>query len=238
MTLMLHAGAEAVDAKDLPHLTTPEATRTHHPIPHNDVVQMVKFSLGFHGHEIVQEDYGVMPDGMRFFGLLTLQSSHGDYTHTVGLRNSHDKSWPIGIAFGSRVFVCDNTAFNGEKVIKRRHTPNAKRDLPALVAEAVEPLHEARLAMSQQYDRFKAAAIGDYEADAAIMRMFRAGVINVQRIANVANAWDDPPHDWGDKSAWRLFNAATYALTGRVAEDPRITQKLHEVVDGTCTRLN
>jgi len=238
MSLMLHAGAEVISPADLMELDTPPPTKTHHPIPHRDVVQMVKFSLGFHGHDIMQEDYGVMPDGMRFFGLLTLKSAHGDYTHTVGLRNSHDKSWPIGIAFGSRVFVCDNTAFNGEKVIKRRHTPNAKRDLPALVAEAIEPLHDARLAMSQQYDRFKATELGDYEADAAIMQMYRDGVINVQRIANVADAWDDPPHDWGDKTGWRLFNAATYALTGRVAEDPRTTQKLHEVIDGTCQRLN
>jgi hypothetical protein len=27
----------------------------------------------------------------------------GDYTDTVGLRNSHDKSFPIGTAFGSRL---------------------------------------------------------------------------------------------------------------------------------------
>jgi hypothetical protein len=46
----------------------------------------------------------------------------------VGLRNSHDKSFPVGIAFGSRVFVCDNAAFIADHVIKRRHTANAKRD--------------------------------------------------------------------------------------------------------------
>jgi hypothetical protein len=236
--LMLHTGAEAIDASALLDVPMPPATKSHHPIAHHDVVQMVKFSLGFHGHEITEEHHGIMPDGLRYFGLLTLKSAHGDYTHTVGLRNSNDKSWPIGIAFGSRVFVCDNTAFTGEKVIKRRHTPNAKRDLPALVAEAIEPLHEAKLAMSQQYNRFKAAELGDYEADAAIMQMYRDNVINVQRIANVAEAWDNPPFDWGGKSAWRLFNAATFAMTGRVAEDPRSTQKLHEVVDGVCTRLN
>lgn len=238
MSLMLHAGAEVISPEALAELVTPEPTKTHHPLPHHDVVQMVKFSLGFNGHEIVQEDHAIMPDGLRYFGLLTLQSAHGDYTHTVGMRNSHDKSWPIGIAFGSRVFVCDNTAFTGEKVIKRRHTPKAKRDLPGLVAEAIEPLHDARLAMSEQYDRFKAAPLGDYEADAAIMGLYRKGVINVQRIANVADAWDNPPHDWGDRTAWRLFNATTFALTGRVAEDPRTTQTLHNVIDGVCQRLN
>jgi hypothetical protein len=61
---------------------------------------------------------------------MTLRSPYDDYTDTVGLRNSHDKSFPIGIAFGSRVFVCDNLAFHGEHVIRRKHTVKAKRELP------------------------------------------------------------------------------------------------------------
>lgn len=237
MELNLHSGGELITLDELHEVKTPEATRTHHPIPHYQVVDMVKYSLGYYGHEITDEAHAIDKGGLRYFGLLTLHSPAGDYATTVGLRNSADKSFPIGISFGSRVFVCSNLAFVGEKVIKRRHTPNAKRDLPALVAEAIEPLHQARLAMSEQYDRFKAHEMGDYEADATIMRMYRDGVINVQRIANVANAWDDPPYDWGEKSAWRLFNATTYALNGRVAEDPRTTQRLHEVIDGVCHEL-
>ncbi len=83
---------------------------------------MVKYSLGFYGHEIIREDYGVTPDGARFFGVLSLKSEYGDYSDTVGLRNSHDKRFPIGISFGSRVFVCDNLAFSGDRVIRRKHT--------------------------------------------------------------------------------------------------------------------
>src|SRR5881397_1045647 len=52
------------------------------------------------------------------------------YSDTCGLRNSHDKRFPIGISVGSRVFVCDNLAFIGDHVIKRKHTANAKTALP------------------------------------------------------------------------------------------------------------
>jgi hypothetical protein len=141
--LMLHTGAQAVEYDGLRQLPIPDATDTHVPIPHYSVVDMVKYSLGFFGHEIVEENYGVTPDGARFFGVLSLRSEYGDYTDTVGLRNSHDKRFPIGISFGSRVFVCDNLAFNGDHVIKRKHTANAKRDLPGLVAGVVEPLRAA-----------------------------------------------------------------------------------------------
>lgn len=238
MTLMLHSGAKPATYDALRALRLPEATETHVPIPHHSVVDMVKYSLGFYGHEVVGEDYGVTPDGARFFGVLSLKSEYGDYTDTVGLRNSHDKRFPIGISFGSRVFVCDNLAFAGDQVIKRKHTANAKRDLPGLVAEVVEPLRDQRMRQALMFDAYRRRAMEEYEADQAIMQLYRRGVINLTRIADVLEAYETPPHDWGEPTAWRLFNAATYALNGRVAESPHITALLHNVIDGYCEEVD
>lgn len=234
MTLMLHTGAGPVDYAALRQLPMPAATDTHVPIPHSAVVDMVKYALGFHGHEIVDESYGVTPDGARFFGVLCLKSEYGDYTDMVGLRNSHDKRFPIGISFGSRVFVCDNLAFSGDHVIKRKHTANAKRDLPGLVAEVVEPLRDQRMAQAVMFESYRRTVLLEDQVDRAIMQLYRRDVINVTRIEHVLNAYQNPPHDWGGETAWRLFNATTYALTGRVAEDPTITARLHNVIDGYC----
>jgi hypothetical protein len=239
MGLMLHAGAVPVDYAGLREYATPAPTSTHFPIPHFSVVDYVKHSLTFFGHEVVQEDYGVTPDGHKFFGVLSLRSPYGDYTDMVGLRNSHDKSFPVGVSFGSRVFCCDNMAFTGEHVIKRRHTPKIKRELPGLIAEIIEPLAFARLAIAQTYDRFKATELDDRNADHLVMDMYRKDIINVTRIADVVRAYDDPPQDfdWGGKTCWRMFNAATYALTGKVAENPKATGVLHDIIDSTCVRL-
>jgi len=234
----LHTGAEETDYDGLRALDVPTATATHVPIPHHSVVDMVKYSLGFFGHELIDEHYGVTPDGARFFGLLSLRSPYGDYTDTVGLRNSHDKKFPIGISIGSRVFVCDNLAFAGEHVIKRKHTANAKRDLPGLVAQVIEPLGEQRKAQAETFDLYKATELTEDWANQAIMRMYRQGAINVTRIADVVDAWDQPPHDWGERTAWRMFNAATFSLAGRVSEDPRITRTVHDVIDAVCTEVN
>ena len=238
MTLMLHTGGEALDYAALRALPTPAATDTHVPIPHHSVVEMVKYSLGFFGHELLEEHHATTPDGMNYFGVLSLRSPYGDYTDMVGLRNSHKKQFPIGIAIGSRVFVCDNLAFNADHVIKRKHTANAKRDLPGLVAEVIEPLHDARKAQALTFDRYKAQSLPDELADQSIMQMYRQGIINVTRIAEVLKAYEEPPHDWGDKTPWRLFNAATFTLTGKVAENPATTRQLHDVIDGACERLN
>jgi hypothetical protein len=231
MTLMLHSGAAPIEYAALAELPTPDATATHVPVPHHDVVNMVKYSLGYFGHELVEEHYGVTEDGMRFFGLLSLRSTYGDYTDTVGLRNSHDKRFPIGIAMGSRVFVCDNLAFHSEHVVTRKHTAKAKYALPSLIAEIVSPLRDHRQAQARTFDRYKATPLLEHQVDQAIMRLYRQDVINVTRIAEVLKAYEEPPHNWGDPSAWRLFNAATFALTGRVAENPTVTRKLHDIID-------
>lgn len=238
MTLMLHTGGEPIEADALRDLPMPAATASHVPIPHHSVVDMVKYSLGYFGHELLEEHHAITPDGLNYFGVLSLRSAYGDYTDMVGLRNSHNKRFPIGIAIGSRVFVCDNLAFNADHVIRRRHTPNAKRDLPGLVAEVIEPLAEARKAQAITFERYKALPLPDELADSAILTMYRKGIINLTRIADVVAAYDDPPHDWGDRSPWRLFNAATFTLTGRVLEDPSVTRTLHDVIDGVCERLN
>lgn len=234
MTLMLHSGAGAVSYDDLRAVQTPAGTDSHVPVPHHEIVELLRYTLGFYGHEIVQEDHAIMPDGMRYFGLMTLRSTYGDYGDVVGLRNSHDKSFPIGIAFGSKVFVCDNLALIGEHVIKRKHTIKAKRELPGLVTEIVAPLEAQRLAQNQTLMMYKANTLSDELADHAIIQMYRKDIIGVQGIGHVLKAYDEPPHDWGSKTAWRLWNAATFALAGKVAERPLLTQELHQVIDGVC----
>jgi hypothetical protein len=237
MTLMLHAGAKPVDYDGLRTLVTPEATATHVPIPHHRVVDAVVHSLGFYGHEVVEQHFGVTDDQARFFGVLTLKSHYTGYTDTVGLRNSHDKRFPIGIGFGSRVFICDNLAFIADQVIKRKHTANARRDLPGLIGEMVEPLQLAREKQHQAFLTYQETPVTEVQADHAIMSMYREGVINVQRIADVAEQWERPTFDWGEKTAWRLFNAATFALTGKVVENNDATPRLHKIIDGVCERL-
>lgn len=234
MSLNLHSGGELVPYEQLREMETPEATDTHVPIPHHAVVDMVKYSLGFYGHEVFEEHHAVHHDGMRYFGLLSLRSEDGKYADTVGLRNSHDRKFPIGIGFGSRVFVCSNLAFIAEHVIKRKHTANAKRDLPGLVAQLIEPLADQRTQQQATIERYRNTELTSHLADHAIMEMYRTSVINVTRIADVYREWDQPSfEEFQDRpTAWRLFNAATYALEGRTQDYS--TPQLHKVIDHVC----
>lgn len=237
MTLVLHAGAEPIDYDGLRAIHTPEPTSSHHPLAHHDLVSMVEYALGYHGHEVTMREFGVTPDGARFFGVLTLRSDYGDYTDLVGLANSHNKTLPVSVCFGSSTFVCDNTAFSSEVVVKRKHTPGSKRALPGIIAEIIEPLKEKRLAQHTQFERYRGTPLGDDRADQLIMAMFRRGIINCTRIPEVLEQWENPTCDWGHKSVYRLFNGTTWSLKPKVAEKPRLTQDLHHLMDGVCVEV-
>lgn len=238
MSLVLHRGGEEVDYARLREIQMPEATTSHIPIEHWRVVDLVKHSLTFYGHDIIEEHHAIAEKGMRYFGLLTLKSPYGNYTDTVGLRNANDKSFPVGIAFGSRTFVCDNLAFIGDHTVRRRHTAKLKFELPGLIANIVEPLAEKRQEQAKVFERYKATPLLQHQVDHTIMQLWRKAVIGLQKIADVHNQWEHPDFDWGDKTALRLFNAATYALTGRVTEKPDLTKRLHQVIDVTCTEVH
>lgn len=239
MTLMLHRGATALTYAGLRELVTPDPTVSHVPIPHFRVVDLVKTAVGMYGHEVVAEYHGITEDGARYFGLLELRSPYTGYADTVGLRNSHDKSFPVGIGFGSRVFVCDNLAFVADQSIKRKHTANLKRDLPGIIGEMIEPLALHREAQHKTFERYRRTELTAERADHAILNMFRAGIINLQRIGDVLDEWEEPTHEpWGGWTAWRMFNAATFVLAGRVMDNPDATPKLHKIIDGACEEVS
>lgn len=238
MTLVLHAGAEPIVYDDLRQLPVPEATATHVPLPHHRLVDLVKSTLGMFGHVVAEEHYGVMPDGSNFFGVLSLRSTYGDYTDICGLRNSHTKRFPVGICFGSRTFVCDNTAFISDHVIKTKHTARLKERLPGLVSTLIEPLAEEREAQHRKILAYRDTPISDDLADRIIMAMYRKEIIGVTAIADMVREWETPSHDWGEKTAYRLFNCGTFVLTGKTLERPSLTQRWHQVIDGVCRTVN
>jgi hypothetical protein len=233
MGMLLHVGAKEVDYDAVRAVVTPDATHSHVPVPHHRIVDLVRHTLGYYGHEVTEEKHALTEDGMRYFGLMQLRSSSGAFEDVVALRNSHDKRFPIGLAFGGHVFVCDNLSLMADMVIVRKHTANAKRDIPYMVEEAVGPLADLRDRQAQKFFQYRAATLRPEQVDHAIMEMYRKDVVPVTKIADVWHEWDTPSfEDFAqDYTAWRLFNAVTFILNGRIVGDPRTTQHLHNIIE-------
>jgi hypothetical protein len=237
---MLHAGAEETDYTYLRQMETPPATATHVPLPHYRLVDLVAHSLSYYGHEVYEQHHGVTPDGMRYFGVLHLKSPYTGYTDMVALRNSHDKSLPVGIGFGSTVFCCDNLALVADHVIRTKHTAKLKMRLPGLVGELIEPIAEQREAQARKITHYRTAELSEPMADHIVLQAYREGIINVTRIAEVVKEYTDPTFEEfkDQRTAWALLNSFTFVLTGKIVENPSVTTKLHKIIDGVCERVH
>src|SRR5260370_38382108 len=99
---------------ELAQIPVPEATATHKPVPHHNIVEALVETLSFRHIGIVDEEYAVSADGMKMFGVLDLETQMEECRFSIGLRNSHDKSFRLALTVGYRVFVCSNMAFIGD----------------------------------------------------------------------------------------------------------------------------
>jgi hypothetical protein len=107
-TLCLHAGARPVSYEELGMIEAPAPTATWFPIPHAAVLNAVLDTLTAADYRVERLQLALSRNDARFFGTIDLRTAIGDgVARSVGVRNSIDKSLPIGFCAGSRVFVCD-----------------------------------------------------------------------------------------------------------------------------------
>jgi len=247
LNLMLHCGAKALDSNELREIATPAATATHYPIPHVEIVDRVTDQLERTGFHIAQAKHGITSDQMRYFGMMQAidersAAASDDYGLVIGLRNSHDKSFPAGLAVGAGVFVCDNLSFSGEITIARRHTLNILRDLPGLLNKGMGRLHEFREVQDKRIACYKQHELTDVDVHDLIFQAADARIIGKTQLTAVREEWVRPSHpEFAERSAWSLFNAFTEIFkprrTGSVSATNRTRDrslKLHGLMDQIC----
>jgi len=219
-------------------VTTPPRTPSWVPIAHARLLDGVQASLEHAGLSVVSEAHGLSRDGARYFGLLQVVNGRpdGDFGLVVGLRNSHDKSFPAGLVVGAHVLVCDNLSFSGEVSLARKHTAHVERDLPQLIDGAVGRLGDLRRTQEQRFAAYKGHELADGATHDLLIQALDARVVPVTRLPDVLREWREPRHPAfrTGKTAWRLFNAFTEALKGNLDALPRRTQALHGLLDGAC----
>ena len=141
---------------------------------------------------------------------------------SVGVRNSWDKSFPLGFAAGSRVFVCDNLAFRSELVVRRKHTVNGMKAFGTAIGSAVASLTSFKEAEEVRIRRMAEMELAPAAASHVILSAFRRGIISSLQLPKVCAAWEEPAHeDFRPRTAWSLFNAFTEVLKPRAVAAPQ-----------------
>jgi hypothetical protein len=236
----MHCGGHRVSRDEIVNALTPQSTHTWVPVPHYRLIDLVENALERQGFSITNQAHGIWGNGDRYFGLMELSSSQNaaDYSLVLGLRNSHDKTFPASIALGSQVIVCDNLSFFGEVVLTRKHTRFIERDLPGVVAQAVGRLSEMRTQQNERIAVYKQTQIHEQTAHDLMVRAVDARVIPVTQLPLVLGEWREPSHaefTEDGNSVWRLFNAFTESFKNRSLEVlPSRSQALHGLLDRVC----
>lgn len=233
-TLMMHAGGCEVCFDRLIETPTPEPTESWYPVPHAELVRLVRNGLDAYGIEVESERFGLRGND-EFFGLFNLRSGMSDaWDVSLGLRNSHNKRFPASLALGQHVFVCDNMAFSAEVSLARRHTRNIMRDLPGLTCRAIDALTAARGKLVERTDRYAAMPMNDEQVDHLIVTASLAGAVPNQYVGDIANEWRKPRHvEFAPRTLWSAYNAFTEIMKA----SPSSLQKRTLILSGMCDGL-
>jgi len=221
-TLCNHKGAREVTLDELSLIEAPPATETWFPVKHALVLDTVAETLTASGFTIDEMRLSVARDNQRFFGTLRLQNRIAEgVSLAVGLRNSTDKSFPIGFCVGERVFVCDNLAFASEIVIARKHTRFGQTRFNEAVSQAVVGLHQYRITAAERIARLQQWELSAEVADSLILRAYESGVVGTRLLPAILRHWREPITDFAPRTGWSLLNAFTSALKDRQRLSPQ-----------------
>jgi len=221
--LVLHCGAKQVNRAELACVQPPEPTKTWVPLSHISVLSTVTDRLESAGFSIKKEALGLSREGHRFFGTLDLRNELSPgVSLSVGVRNSTDKSFPIGFCAGSRTFVCDNLAFSSELVVNRKHTVNGEIRFEEALSLGVGRLTQFQAAETRRIEVFRDTDLAPYQAEALMLRAYEADILSTRTLGKALEAYRTPGFDWGPTSKlWHLFNAMNFPMQDRSRTNPQ-----------------
>jgi hypothetical protein len=199
---------------ELAQLPVPEATRTHRPVPHHEMVEALIETLSFRHIGVVNEEYAVSPDGMKMFGVIDLETQMDGYRFSIGIRNSHDKSLRLGLTAGLRVLVCSNMAFNGDFTpVLAKHSRSF--NLIDTLAVGVDRIQRNFEPLQRQVESWRQAQITDAQAKLILYAAFVEGRLDAPKglLPEVHHQYFEPQYpEFSSRTMWSLSNAFTSAF--------------------------
>ncbi len=199
---------------ELAQIPVPAATATHKPVPHHEIVEALVDTLGFRHIGVVDEQYAVSGDGMKMFGILDLETQMEGCRFSIGLRDSHDKTFRLALTVGYRVFVCSNMAFRGDfSPVLAKHSKSF--NLVDTLAVGVDRIQRSFEPMQRQVESWRQTQLTDERAKLILYEAFVDGELDAPRslLPAVHRLYFDPQYqDFSARTMWSLSNAFTSAF--------------------------
>jgi len=175
----------------------------------------------------------------------TSEINSRDYRMTVGLRNSHDKSFAAGLVLGTHVIICSNGMFFGDASFQTMHTPKIMERLPGLIIDSFARILPMQKRMDQAIEIYKNHRTQDTEVHDFLIKSVDRGVIPNSYIPKILGEYRTPGHeefitrmehsDRVIRTGWTLMNSYSEILKkANPLTLPRRTITLHKMLDELC----
>lgn len=186
-------------------------TRTFRPVHHKQVIDAVRTGINAVGLEIVKTEYILAGnDGMKMFGVWDLATGNKELCWSIGLRNSMDKSMALGITAGTRVFVCENLAFDGEFVALRKHTKGLTlEELEFMAYKAIRCLVGRLTKFQAWHEGLKRYELAEADAKVLLVELITKNVIPSSWFPRFYDLYFN---DTYEQTLWGFHETATNVL--------------------------
>lgn len=212
-----------------------ERAVSYQPIAHHEVVNRTKNFLGEQGFSIQDEVHSLARSNQHYFGLFAVDHpnrAESDRGCVVGIRNSHDKTFPAGLCAGDAPFVCDNLIFTNTIKLARRHTRNILNDLDFMINRALGKLFGFWHGQDQRINAYKEVELTNAQVNDIVIRACKAGALPKSKILDVVDQWESSDHpEFWDRNVNSLYNAFTEVYKGNLVALPNRSDALHSVLD-------
>lgn len=234
--MLMLEGNEPLTRDELARIPTPPATRTHQPVGHADVANAVMEIAHRRGFKPIEEHWMIQggalyPEpgirvplhGARMFGTVDFEPDAEllrqvgvpalpeTLVPSIGIRNSHDKSFSLSVLCGARVVVCANGMMVGEYHIRRKHTSGI--NLFEQIEMAMDAFVRCTGAIVNQVRELSLAALDERHANHLVVEAAREGAFSSSQILDIVRGYQEPQHEeFQPRNRWSLYNACTEVM--------------------------
>ena len=174
MNTMINTNATAIlnetKLSEVKSIPLPEQTETYMPVAHADLVKYVETDLNemLPEYKLQKNTYALGNSGQYLFGMASFSNGDDYMGPSIAYRNSYNKDFSVGFAFGAQVFVCANGMFEGDILVAKKHTLNVWDSVRQVMTDELGRVQESYTTMQSDVQALREVKISDGDACKAL----------------------------------------------------------------------
>ena len=242
MNTMINTNATAIlnetKLSEVKSIPLPEQTETYMPVAHADLVKYVETDLNemLPEYKLQKNTYALGNSGQYLFGMASFSNGDAYMGPSIAYRNSYNKDFSVGFAFGAQVFVCANGMFEGDILVAKKHTLNVWDSVRQVMTDELGRVQESYTTMQSDVQALREVKISDGDAWKALGVLRGKNILTARTFEKAIKEWANPLYEeHQDGTALQLYNACTEAMKLESYPSRAMSQrvKLHKMFQDT-----